>query len=297
MDLDRWDLSVINNVIKYKDIEREIFDIKGPQLSELDKDICAMANSIHGGVLLLGIDQIGRDQYIERFEKNGFFNGKEDFINREIGNYHYKVDLLPKVATTIVYEVGSPKFYVVVRVEGRTNDIPYVNRGTCYILVGNSSRPASRDTIISLCRNTIDRTSSVEVLHVTASLLKQQLTRIAEQVDKEARHVLKTGFLPETDNETFKDSAMRCMWFIRENDLLLARTDPKLNRKQGLFTVIYNLQELNNAIWRFNNEELNAGNRLPNFLDFYNVWKAENDGDIHSYFDRLISAAGTFLLL
>ena len=156
MDLDRWDLSVINNVIKYKDIEREIFDIKGPQLSELDKDICAMANSIHGGVLLLGIDQIGRDQYIERFEKNGFFNGKEDFINREIGNYHYKVDLLPKVATTIVYEVGSPKFYVVVRVEGRTNDIPYVNRGTCYILVGNSSRPASRDTIISLCRNTID---------------------------------------------------------------------------------------------------------------------------------------------
>ena len=79
------------------------------------------------------------------------------------------------------------------------------------------------------------------------------------------------------------------MWFISENDLLLARTDPKLNPKQGLFTVIYNLQELNNAIWRFNNEELNAGNRLTNFLDFYNVWKAENDGDIHSYLDRLIS--------
>jgi len=37
----------------------------------------------------------------------------------------------------------------------------------------------------------------------------------------------------------------------------------------------YNLQELNNAIWRFNNEELNAGNTLTNFLDFYNVWKVK----------------------
>jgi len=103
--------------------------------------------------------------------------------------------------------------------------------------------------------------------------------------------VAKTGFLPETDRETFKDSAMRCMWFIRETDLLLARTDPKPN------WVCSDLQELNNAIWRFNNEELNAGNRLTNFLDFYNVWKAENDGDIHSYLERLLSAAGTFLFI
>jgi hypothetical protein len=58
MDLGKWDLSVINNLIKFKDIEREIFDIKGPDLGELDKDICAMANSIHGGILLLGIDEI-----------------------------------------------------------------------------------------------------------------------------------------------------------------------------------------------------------------------------------------------
>jgi predicted HTH transcriptional regulator len=99
-----------------------------------------------------------------------------------------------------VHEVGSPKFYVIVRVEGRTNDIPYVNRGSCYIRVGNSSRPASRDTIISLCRNTIDRTSSVEVLHVTASLLKQELTTIAEQGLHFQIPIYKYQVLEEGDN-------------------------------------------------------------------------------------------------
>ena len=131
-------------------------------------------------------------------------------------------------------EEGSPKFYVVIRVEGRTIDIPYVDRGACYIRVGNSSRPASRDTIISLCRNTMNRTSSVEVLHVAASLLKQQLTRIAEQVDKEARHAVKTGFLPETDRETFKDSVMRCMWFIRETTYYLQEQTQNLILKMNV---------------------------------------------------------------
>ncbi len=42
---------------------------------------------------------------------------------------------------------------------------------------------------------------------------------------------MKAGFLPETERETIKDSAMRCMWLIRENDLLHARTDQKLNRR------------------------------------------------------------------
>jgi hypothetical protein len=167
------------------------------------------------------------------------------------------------------------------------------DRGTCYIRVGNSSRPASRDTIISLCKNTIDRTWSVEVLYITASLLKQQLTRIEQQVDKEARQVRNIGYLPETDNETFRDAAMRCMWFIRENNLLVASNE--INRKQGLFTTIYNLQELNNAIRRFNNEEFNAWNRFTSFVTYYNGWKTENDGDIHAYLDCLISPAEAFL--
>ena len=54
--LEDWKLEVLNELIKYPDIESETLDFK-KEPSELQNHICAMANT-NGGFLILGINEI-----------------------------------------------------------------------------------------------------------------------------------------------------------------------------------------------------------------------------------------------
>jgi hypothetical protein len=53
-DLDQWNLKVLDSLLKIGRIESETFDFKGPDFKELNVDICAMANT-STGIIVLGI--------------------------------------------------------------------------------------------------------------------------------------------------------------------------------------------------------------------------------------------------
>jgi hypothetical protein len=80
-----WNIGVIDHLIKILSIESETFDFKGRRFNdkndELYKDICAMANT-SGGYIVLGIGEIkAPDGKIIQFQKEEFPAGEEDKVN------------------------------------------------------------------------------------------------------------------------------------------------------------------------------------------------------------------------
>jgi len=45
MDLGKWNIEILNELIKHPEIEGERFDFKEKRMGELAQDICAMANT------------------------------------------------------------------------------------------------------------------------------------------------------------------------------------------------------------------------------------------------------------
>jgi hypothetical protein len=80
MDLDKWDLTVLNNLVKYRGIERDNFDFKSKDIIfakqkndlRLEHHLCAMAN-ILTGILCLGVDDpVSETNPTSTFRPNGF---------------------------------------------------------------------------------------------------------------------------------------------------------------------------------------------------------------------------------
>ena len=83
MDLEEWrtkELCLLNELIKYRDIERDNFDFKSKDIvfgkkgdkERLEHHLCAMANTITG-ILCLGIDDpVSHTNPNFTFRPNGF---------------------------------------------------------------------------------------------------------------------------------------------------------------------------------------------------------------------------------
>jgi predicted HTH transcriptional regulator len=109
----------INELIAKRYIESEIFDFKGIEFRGLYKDICAMANNVAGGQLVLGVDENKTE-----FTKNGFKQNTEDTVNQQIGSNLYKVEPTPKMDPAIIHESDGQTFYVVLQILGENIDKP-----------------------------------------------------------------------------------------------------------------------------------------------------------------------------
>ena len=169
-----WNIVVIDNLIPILSIESETFDFKGKDFNkkndELYNDICAMANT-SGGHIVLGIgEDKATDGSLIRFVKDGFPRGEENKVNQRIAENMYNIEPTPSIEThLLVYEKGEKKFYPVIKIKSIDFQKPYFtkNRGQCYIRVGNSSRHASRTIILNLFSNYRQR--KIEVQKFTSS--------------------------------------------------------------------------------------------------------------------------------
>jgi len=87
--------------------------------------------------------------------------------------------------------------------------------------------------ILNLCKLTIDRTTNIETLQATATMLREQLTELNKQVISSNFMSGSQGFLPEIEIESFRQAAISSMWFMVENDLITSRLIAGPERREG----------------------------------------------------------------
>lgn len=250
-NLEDWDISIINELVKYPGIESESFDFKRKP-SELYEDICAMANTI-GGFIVLGIDQImsNDSKKIIRFEKVGFENGTQDNISNNIGNNRSNIEPLPVVHLRHIPDHDSERFYTVVKVDSKITGKPYFFKGTdqCFVRLQGSSRRVGRTTILNLYGSSVEQRKNVENLKATAYLLKEALLHTSDSVSS-AGSAIPEKIAP-VDLFFIKNIATSTSWFLTENSLLGMHT------REGGYTVgltsnLNKLEELNADIFSYN---------------------------------------------
>lgn len=209
MDLDKWDLTVLNNLVKYRGIERDNFDFKSKDIIfakqkndlRLEHHLCAMAN-ILTGILCLGVeDPVSETNPTSTFRPNGFRNQKntEQETLNSINNFVVKVDPIPKVTSFVLPDEERDSFYVILKVEGLVNQRPYIikDKGQIFVRIRDSTMPASRTTIANLFVNQLERRNSVRNLQVHCKLLRNELIQTAKVIDTIDSNY--TGIIPQLD--------------------------------------------------------------------------------------------------
>jgi hypothetical protein len=185
--LEDWNSDILEKLLKIRDIEGESFDFKREVDDKLYNDICAMANS-NGGYLVLGIDENKTlNGILLDFKKHGFKYGEEDKIKLSISNSFHNVEPLPQITIKLI--VSNKKFYPIIKIEVEEYKKPFFikEKGQCYIRVGNSSRPASRSVILNLMqRHLVSREEQRNHTNYLKPII-QQLSAITVIADREFR--------------------------------------------------------------------------------------------------------------
>ncbi len=290
--LEDWNIEILNELVKYKDIESETFDFKGVEINQLYLHICAMANT-SGGFIVLGVDEVkGKDgKTLVGFRKVGFKHGREDHVGLQIGNNVFKIDPNPKVSLTHILDKNG-KFYTVLKTENEISKKPYFIKDTaqCYVRVGNSSRPASRSVVLNLFTNLIENRGSVERLRVATSLLKESLLHVSDDLGN-----IGASFRPKIaplDLTFIRSAVLSSEWFLIENDLLGKHIPQGL--RVGINSVLHDLDTLNTYINAYNNRpELEKFG----FEGFFDGWKTGRNDLIKTveFLDKIIKASSEFL--
>lgn len=258
-------------------------------MGNLSHDICAMAN-MSGGVLVLGIDQVGSGRNIERFSKNGFDRGEEDSVNKRISDHLYQIQPVPVIRThPLPYEGG--KFYMLLRVKPIVKYRPYVVKGQCFIRVFNTSVPASRETILNLCKLTIDRKVNVEIFGMATMLIRKSIEKV-EEINRTRDIPLD---MPFVDVDWFANAGFNCNWLLAEYDLLQENPEKGPTHREGFFSTIHLLRQLNNAIDRFNKKAMMPEQRHQAFEWLYGQWGGYKFQEIVKYLNRTSEAVNDFL--
>lgn len=290
MRLEDWTVKILDELVPHPEVESETLDFKERQMGDLAHDICAMAN-LNGGVLVIGIDQVGSGVKVERFRKNGFDKGEEDSVNNRISNHLYQIQPVPKIRTLPLPDEGD-KFYMLLRVEPVIKYRPYVVKGQCFIRVFNTSVPASRETILNLCKLTIDRKVSVEMLGSVTTLIRKSIDKF-DEINKSRDIPLG---MPLVDVDWFANAGFNCNWLLAENNLLLEspeKTGPLYS--EGFYTTIRQLRQLNNSIELYNKKAYMDQQRIQAFEQIYGQWSGFKFQEIRRYLDRVDKAVNDFL--
>lgn len=298
MELEKWNMAVLDSLLKYREIERDSFDFKGRKLHELETHLCAMANSVTG-ILAIGVDDPSSDSPTAIFTKNGFRKGTEAPTLNSINNYVAKVDPLPRVTHIVLPRETDPPgndFYVILKVEGLESQRPYTIKDTSQIFVriGGSTRPASRTTIANLFVNLLERRNSVRKLQVHCILLRNELILTAHEIDTVDSNY--TGIIPLLDLQAFKDAVSSAEWFLSEQNLL-GHVSSTGSITGGLYNNIHELNILNTTIDVLNKEQMNRGVRYTNFKIVLDKWKPYRNEfkDIIVSLEDIIKRCTTYL--
>ncbi|HEX2407768.1 MAG TPA: ATP-binding protein [Nitrososphaeraceae archaeon] len=183
-ELTAWDINTINRLVNLPHIESETFDFKGYQLDgckELYADICGMAN-VSGGYLVLGIDEIkDKKGKLLKFEKNGFQlskhkNDVEDRINDAIA----EIEPLLKVEKHIVED--RELFYPILKIIPDEINKPYFARNICYIRINSSSHRASRNIVMNLFHNLIQKRNDIQKLNACLKALIEEIQFTSKKI-------------------------------------------------------------------------------------------------------------------
>ena len=251
-----WNIDIIDELIKILSIESENFDFKGTELNknydELYNDICAMANT-SGGHIVLGIgEEKAPDGRLIRFVKQGFRHGDNDKIIQTVTNNIYNIEPTPNVETPItIYEKDDKKFYLVIKINTVEIQKPHFtkNRNQCYVRIGNSSRHASRNTVLHLFSNYIERRREAKKLLTVVNFIRESVIFISHDLEQ-----LNDGrLIPLIDVGTLKIAIAATEWLIEEKGLFGGHDNNNYDRQT--VGVYYHLREL---------ETLNC------YLDIYN---------------------------
>jgi hypothetical protein len=303
MDLDKWDMTVLNNLVKYSRIERDNFDIKSRDIvfgkkgdkERLEHHICGMANTVTG-ILCLGVDNPKSPR--AEFTPNGFRRGTESDIEKSIRGFQVLVDPIPKVTPLVLTDEARNRFYMIVKVQGLETQRPYMikDKGQIWVRIRDSTTPACRTTIANLFVNQLERRNSVRKLQVHCKILRSELIQTAEVIDRVDREY--TGIIPPLDLQPFRDAVSSAEWFLNEQDLLgqVNTTGPTVG---GLYTNLHEFNALNTTIDIFNNEQMNRGGRYAAFSIVFDRWKTERKEfkEIVLSLEDIVHRCGRFLEL
>ena len=241
-------------------IESETFDFKGHDFNkrsdELYCDLCALANT-YGGYIVLGIDEEkAPDGKIIRFIKNGFEHGEEDRINQTVANNMYSVDPTPNIGQPrMVYEKDEKYFYPVIRVNSVERWKPYFTktRCQCYVRVGNTSKPAGRTVVLNLFSDFKERKKSVIKLRLATNFVKESLMFTSSELES----VNPSGISKITpiDLTIFRESVSSSEWLLSDQNQMGGHINNKFGSYQsGIYPNLRKLESLNLYIYAYNNE-------------------------------------------
>jgi hypothetical protein len=295
MELKDWNMDVLDTLLKYRDIERDTFDFKGGELSKLEKDVCAMANTITG-VLCLGIKDPASHSPTDLFIKDGFRSGTEDKTINSIYNFVVKVDPVPTVTHKVLDDQNAKQFYVLLKVEGSASQRPYMikDTGQIFVRIGSSSRPASRTTIANLFINILERRNNILKLQSHCRLLRNELLLTAAEIKKVKEDYL--GIISQLDLNAFKDAVLSAEWFLRDQNLL-GEVRSSDSTSGGLYTNIQELNILNTTIDILNREQMNRPARYQMSKAVLDKWKNDQNwfNGIISFLDDIVIRCDNFL--
>lgn len=242
--LDEWEISTINELVKYTSVESETLDLKS-EINELQIHISAMANS-SGGFLILGIREVKSEdgKVILRYEKIGFKNKAREFIGQQIGNSIFEIDPAPIVKTKYISD--GDKFYPVIKIENEISKKAYAikNKGQFYIRIDSSTRPASRSAILNLFGASLEQIKTIKNLQAITSITKEELEKTINHIRGSNPSITSKASL--VDLTFLRNSINLAYWFLIENNLIR-------NQSQDNFIfVIHTIEWLNAKIQSFN---------------------------------------------
>jgi len=239
-----WTLELLEQLIKYVDIESETFDFK-KEPNKLYEDICAIANT-KGGFLVLGIsEKRSKDKKrIIGFHKVGFKDGKQDNIRNEIGNNVVNVEPQPLVDIEHLKDEKTKRFFTVIRIDGKTTEKPYFVKGTdqCFVRIQNSSRRVGRITILNLYSANFEQQKNLENLRTACGLVKESFRHILREIHSvEPKSTMK---IPLLDLTFLRNAVLSCEWFLKENNLWGEHTSQS-SYTHGINSLLHDLDLLN----------------------------------------------------
>ncbi len=302
--LEDWNIQVIDDLLPILSIESETFDFKGHDFSkrsdELYCDLCAMANT-SGGYIVLGVDEVkASDGKIIRFIKRGFERGEEEKINQTIANNMYSVDPTPNIGQPwMVYEEDKKYFYPVIRVNSVDRWKPYFTktRCQCYVRVGNTSKPAGRTIVLNLLSDFEERKMSIIRLRLATNLVKESLMFTSSEL--ESVHPSGITKITPVDLNIFRESISSAEWLLSDHNQMGGHINNKFDSYQsGIYYNLRKLESLNLYIYAYNNETReDRKSQIKQYLCDKQFWCPNRQGsnDMLSFLDGISNIANEFL--
>jgi hypothetical protein len=303
--LEEWNIKVIDSLIQILSIESETFDFKGSEFNkksdELYNDICAMANT-SGGYIVLGIrEEKDPDGNIIRFIKEGFDKHEEDKVNQRVADNMHNIEPTPSIEPPRpIYEVDEKKFYSIIRINSINARKPYLtkNRGQCYVRIGNGSRPASRAVILNLLNNYIERKNCVERLRIAANFLKESL--MSTSCDLENIDPASIRIMHLLDIDSLKNAIASTEWLLSENRLLGGHQGNNFNSQTiGVYYYLRELESLNLYLDIYNKkDDVEKKKEIKQYLCAEQFWCTgrQKMNEIIRFLDGISTVATEFIV-